>query len=146
MVRNKQKTTVSKINTNNWYIFDLKDKILGRSASKIVKYLIGKNKANYSYSLNDSSHVIIINAASFKITGLRKAEQSFFEYHTGYPSGKRKVSLKTMMAKYPERAVMLAVKRMLPKNKLQNDYLAKLHIYRDSNHKHEANKPKEIKL
>ena len=118
-----------------WYIIDAAGKPLGRTAEKAAVLLRGKNKPTF--------HVIIINAAQAVLTG-RKLEQKYYRHHSGYVGGLKEVQYKTLMAETPEKAMMLAVKGMIPDNTIGRKALTRCRIYRDANHGHAAQKPEEI--
>jgi large subunit ribosomal protein L13 len=106
---------------------------------------MGKNKPTYTPNVDTGDFVVVVNADKIKTTG-RKAEVKEYDYYTKYPGGHRFVSFAEMMAKKPEKVLQLAVKRMLPKNKLGRDMLLKLKIYRGPEHEQQAQKPEKIKL
>lgn len=124
----------------NWYILDATDKPLGRLATEVARILRGKHKPIYTPHVDTGDHVIVINASRVVLTG-KKAEQKFHYRHSGYPGGLKKVSYGTLVATKPDRAVMLAVKGMLPHNRLGRAMLKKVRIYADSEHGHEAQQP-----
>lgn len=136
------KSYVGKINDVNrkWYLFDAKDKTLGRFATKIARVLTGKNKPTFTPHIDDGDFVIVINAGSFKVSG-KKMTDKFYYRHSGYPGGFKQTSLRDVLAKHPERVVELAVKRMLPKNRMQARRMKRLLIYAGNEHPHQAQKP-----
>jgi len=130
---------------DNWYVIDAKGKTLGRLASEVARILRGKHKPTFTPHVNMGDHVIVINAEKIVLTG-KKLDQKRHYWHTGYPGGIKSVDYRTLMEKHPERAVMYAVKGMLPKNKLGAKMLKKLRVYRGEEHPHQAQKPQEWKL
>ncbi len=128
-----------------WLFIDAKDKILGRLASKIAMLLMGKHKVTYSPHQDCGDFVIVINAKDIKVTG-KKADQKKYRHYTGYPGGLKEYSFKRLMEKKPEEIIRRAVKRMLPHNNLGRNLLCHLKIYADANHRHQSQKPVEIKL
>ena len=126
-----------------WYIIDAAGKPLGRTAEKAAVLLRGKNKPTFTPHVDCGDHVIIINAAQAVLTG-RKLEQKYYRHHSGYVGGLKEVQYKTLMAENPEKAMMLAVKGMIPDNTIGRKALTRCRIYRDSNHGHAAQKPEEI--
>ena len=98
-----------------WYIIDAAGKPLGRTAEKAAVLLRGKNKPTFTPHVDCGDHVIIINAAQAVLTG-RKLEQKYYRHHSGYVGGLKEVQYKTLMAENPEKAMMLAVKGMIPDN------------------------------
>jgi large subunit ribosomal protein L13 len=129
----------------NWVLVDADGAILGRMASKIAPILMGKTKPTYTPHVDTGDYVIVINAEKIKVTG-KKAQVKEYDYYTGYPSGHKFVTFADMMAKKPEKVIELAVKRMLPKNKLGKKMLKKLKVYRGPEHEHQAQKPEKIEL
>ncbi|HOP68321.1 MAG: 50S ribosomal protein L13 [Dethiobacteria bacterium] len=123
-----------------WYIIDAAGRSLGRVASEAASLLRGKHKPIYTPHVDTGDHVIVINAAKAVLTG-KKLQQKFYIRHSGYPGGLKKVDYATMMAQKPEKAVYLAVRGMLPRNRLGRAMISKLRVYRDSSHPHKAQKP-----
>jgi large subunit ribosomal protein L13 len=128
-----------------WLLVDAEGAILGRMAAKIAPVLMGKNKPTYTPHVDTGDYVIVVNAEKVKVTG-RKAETKEYDYYTHHPGGHKFVSFADMMAKKPERVVELAVRRMLPKNKLGRKMLKKLKVYRGGEHEHQAQRPEKIEL
>ena len=106
---------------------------------------MGKTKPTYTPYVDTGDYVIVVNAEKIRLTG-KKAQAKQYDYYTHYPGGRKFVSFKDMMAKKPEKVVELAVKRMLPKNKLGRKMFKKLKVYRGSEHKHTAQRPEKIEL
>jgi len=123
-----------------WYIIDAENKVLGRLASEVVNILSGKNKPIYTPHVDTGDFVIIINAEKIKLTG-KKLNQLSHTYHTGYPGGLKEVSYRQLMETRPERIIELAVKGMLPKNKLGRQMMKKLRVYKGDEHNHQAQQP-----
>ena len=130
---------------SKWLLVDAEGAILGRMASKIAPILMGKHKPTYTPHVDTGDFVIVVNAEKIKVTG-KKAEQKQYDYYTHYPSGHKFVSFADMMARRPEKVIELAVRRMLPKNKLGRKMLKKLKVYRGPEHDHQAQKPEKIEL
>src|SRR5699024_1577118 len=120
-----------------WYVIDAEDKVLGRLATEVATILRGKNKPIYTPHVDTGDHVIIINEDKIKLTG-NKLKQKNYTYHTGYPGGLRQVPYSELINKNPERIIQLAVKGMLPKNRLGRSMIKKLKVYRGETHNHEA--------
>ena len=123
-----------------WYVIDAEGKVLGRLASEISAILTGKNKPIYTPHVDTGDFVIIINAEKIKLTG-NKLNQLNHYYHTGYPGGLKEVPYKRLIEEKPEKIIELAVKGMLPKNKIGRQMIKKLKIYAGPKHKHEAQQP-----
>ncbi len=124
----------------SWYIIDAAGRPLGRVATEAARILRGKHKPEFTPHIDTGDHVIIINASEVVLTG-RKPEQKFYYHHSGYPGGLKKVSYAIMLAKKPDKAMYLAVRGMLPKNRLGRAMLKKLRVYRDNQHPHQAQQP-----
>ena len=129
----------------NWELVDADGQILGRMAVKIATALMGKNKPTYTPHVDTGDYVIVINAEKITVSG-KKADQKEYDYYTGYPSGRKIVSFEDMMAKKPERVIEMAVRRMLPKNKLGRVMFKKLKVFRGPKHDHAAQSPEPMKL
>ncbi|HED24103.1 MAG TPA: 50S ribosomal protein L13 [Firmicutes bacterium] len=123
-----------------WYIIDAAGKPLGRVATEAARLLRGKHKPEFTPHLDTGDHVIIINAGQVVLTG-KKLEQKQYYRHSGYPGGLKAVSYATLMEKKPEKAVYMAVRGMLPHNRLGRAMLKKLRVYRNSQHSHQAQQP-----
>lgn len=123
-----------------WYIIDATDKPLGRVASAAASILRGKNKPTFTPHVDCGDFVIILNAEKAILTG-KKLDQKFHRYHTGYIGGLKEISYKKLMVEKPEKAMMIAVKGMLPKNTVGAKSLTRLRVYKGANHDHEAQKP-----
>lgn len=130
---------------HKWFAVDAAGQILGRLAAKIAPILMGKNKPIYTPHVDVGDFVVVVNAEKIRVTG-KKAETKEYDYYTHYPSGRKFVSFADMMVKKPERVIELAVRRMLPKNKLGKKMLKKLKVYRGPEHQHQAQKPEKIEL
>ena len=128
-----------------WYVIDAADKPLGRVATKAATILRGKHKATFTPHIDCGDYVIIINADKVKLTG-NKINDKMYYNHSGFPGGLRTRNAKTMLESYPVEMVERAVKGMLPHNRLGRAMGKKLFVYRDANHKHEAQKPKALEI
>lgn len=126
--------------TRTWYIIDAADKPLGRTAAKAATILRGKHKPTFAPHVDCGDHVIIINAAKAVLTG-RKLEQKMYRHHTGWIGGLKEVKAGTLMKSNPEKAMMLAVKGMIPDTVIGRKALTRCRIYRGADHKHAAQKP-----
>ncbi|SHJ67070.1 LSU ribosomal protein L13P [Dethiosulfatibacter aminovorans DSM 17477] len=123
-----------------WYVIDAEGKTLGRLATEVATLLRGKHKPIYTPHIDTGDHVVVINCSKVVLTG-KKLDQKMHRHHTGYPGGLIEVTYKEFMSKTPERAVFLAIKGMLPKNKLGRQMVKKLRVYAGAEHGHEAQKP-----
>src|ERR1700733_268050 len=100
---------------HKWYVVDAADKVLGRLATQIAKYLRGKHKPEYTPHADAGDYIIVINAEKIKITG-KKAQEKIYRTHSGYPGGLKEVTFDKLQAKDPTRALKIAVKGMVPRN------------------------------
>ncbi len=128
-----------------WYIVDATDMPLGRLASQVADILHGKNKATYTPNVDAGDHVIVINSDNIILTG-KKLSQKKLRWHTGYVGGLKEVDYKTLMATNSEKAVVQAVKGMLPKNSLGRKMLTRLRVFKGAEHDHVAQQPISIEL
>lgn len=128
-----------------WLLVDADGAVLGRMAAKIAPMLMGKTKPTYTPHIDTGDYVIVVNAEKVRTTG-KKANVKEYDYYTHFPGGHKYVSFADMMEKKPERVVELAVKRMLPKNRLGRKMFKKLKVYCGSEHEHQAQRPKKIEL
>lgn len=131
--------------TKEWLLIDANDMVLGRLSSKVAAMLRGKHKTNFTSHVDCGDNIIIINAEKIKLTGKKMDEKEYVSY-TGYPGGQRFVTPRVKMAKKPTWVVEKAIKGMLPKNKLGAEMFRNLYVYAGTEHPHEAQKPKTIKL
>lgn len=129
----------------NWYVVDAEGQTLGRMASRIAAILRGKHKPTFSPSVDCGDYVIVLNADKITVTG-RRMDQKMYYRHSGYPGGIKSISLREQLERHPTRAVELAVKGMLPKNKLGRKMIKKLKVYTGSEHPHQAQQPVELEL
>ena len=128
-----------------WYVVDAAGQTVGRLATEIASLLSGKRNPQWTPFMDMGDHVIVINARLAVFKG-SKAEQKVYRHHTLYPGGLREVSVQEQFAKHPERVIELAVKGMLPKNKLGKAMAKKLKVYADANHPHTAQRPQPLDI
>jgi large subunit ribosomal protein L13 len=128
-----------------WHVIDADGQVLGRLAAKIAVILQGKHKPAYLPSVETGDFVIVLNAEKIRVTG-KKADVIEYDTYSRYPGGRHLYSYKTMHELHPERVLQLAVKRMLPKNKIARHMLLKLKIYTGGEHPHSAQQPKPMKV
>lgn len=120
-----------------WHLLDATDQTLGRLASRIAGILSGKRRADFSPNLDMGDFVVVINAERISVTG-RKREQKVYYRHSGYPGGLREKTLQAQLDEHPDRVLRLAVKGMLPRNKIGRRSLRRLHVYAGPQHPHAA--------
>ena len=123
-----------------WYILDATDRPLGRVATEAARLLKGKHKPTYSTHIDCGDNVIVINSDKAVLTG-NKLENKKYRRHSSYMTGLKEVSYKDLMATNSDKAVMLAIKGMLPHNTLGREMLKKLRVCKGAEHNHEAQKP-----
>ncbi|KPK45051.1 MAG: 50S ribosomal protein L13 [Phycisphaerae bacterium SG8_4] len=128
-----------------WVLVDAEGAVLGRMAAKIAPMLMGKTKPTYTPHVDTGDYVIVVNADKVRVTG-KKAQSKEYDYYTHHPGGHKYVSFADMMAKEPEKVIQMAVRRMLPKNKLGRKMLKKLKVYRGPEHEQQAQRPEKIEL
>lgn len=140
-------TTLLKPETveRKWYVIDAAGKPLGRVAVVAANLLRGKNKVTYTPNVDCGDHVVIINCDKAVLTG-KKLEQKFYHHHTGWIGGLKSVNYKTLMATKSDKAMELAVKGMLPNNKLGDKALTRLRTYKGAAHNNRAQKPEAVEL
>lgn len=131
--------------TQEWYLVDAQDRILGRIATQIANILRGKNKPVFTPYADAGDFVIVTNAEKVRLTG-NKLENKRYYRHTGYPGGLKTRTAQEVLTKKPEDLILMAVKGMLPKNRLGRKLIKKLKIYAGNVHPHEAQQPKLLEL
>jgi len=136
------KTISAKDVHQQWWLFDASDKVLGRFASEVAQVLRGKHRSDYSPNIYMGDAVIIVNADKIRVTGNKSETKKYFR-HSGYPGGVKYASFSDLMKNDSDKVVLNAVKGMLPKNKLGREISKHIRIYKDTNHGHEAQQPKE---
>ena len=131
------KTYQPKINNikRDWVIMDAKDKILGRLSSKIATLLMGKHKRIYTPNQDLGDYVVVINAKYVKLSG-KKTKQKVYRRHSGYPGGFKEIKFEKLISEQPAKVIELAVKRMLPSNRLRNKRMRRLKVFAESEHRY----------
>ena len=124
-----------------WYVIDAANNPLGRTAATVATLLRGKHKPTFTPNVDCGDHVVVINAAQAVLTG-NKLEDKFYRHHYGWVGGLKEIKYATLMKNNPEKAMMVAIKGMLPDNTLGRKALTRVRIYRDANHSQEAQQPK----
>lgn len=128
-----------------WYVVDAEGKTLGRLAAEVAKVLRGKNKPTFTPHVDTGDHVIVLNADKVVLTGKKLVQKTYFR-HSGYPGGTTFTTAGKMLATRPERVVEMAVKGMLPKNRLGAQMYTKLNVYAGAEHPHAAQKPEVLEI
>lgn len=116
-----------------WHLIDLDKKILGRASTQIAGLLIGKHKPYYAPHLDCGDYVVAVNLEKMKISG-KKEKQKMYYHHSGYPGGFKQLTYSQVKAKDPKKILELAVKGMIPKNKLRDKRLRRLKIFINDQH------------
>ncbi|EAX47607.1 ribosomal protein L13 [Thermosinus carboxydivorans Nor1] len=127
------------------YVIDAEGKTLGRLAAEVAKILRGKHKPIYTPHVDTGDHVIVVNADKVVLTGKKLTQKTYFR-HSGYPGGTTFTPAGKMLAERPERVIELAVKGMLPKNRLGRQMYRKLKVYRGPEHPHAAQQPEKLEI
>ena len=128
-----------------WHIIDASDVVLGRLATHTANLLRGKHKPTFAPHVDGGDFVIIVNASKVALTG-QKREQKLAYRHSGYPGGLKQVGYEELLTKRPEKAIELAVKGMLPHNKLARQIIKKLKVYPGAEHPHAAQQPQPFEI
>ncbi len=123
-----------------WHLIDADGKVLGRLATEIADILRGKNKPVYTPHVDTGDFVVVVNARNIKLTGKKWADKMYY-HHTGYPGGIKSISAEKLHEKKPEEIIRLAVKGMLPKNRLGRKIFKKLKVYAGGDHPHASQQP-----
>jgi large subunit ribosomal protein L13 len=131
--------------TREWYLVDAEGKTLGRLATQIADTLRGKRKPQFTPHVDTGDFVIVVNAEKIQVTG-NKLDQKRYYRHSGYPGGIRSRTLREQLERRPTEVLRVAVKGMLPKNRLARQQITKLKIYAGPEHPHEAQNPKALEL
>jgi large subunit ribosomal protein L13 len=128
-----------------WILIDASEAPLGRVATQIAKYLIGKYKPNYTPHIDGGDYVIVINAKDTIVTGHKETDKIYYR-HSGFPGGIKDATLAEVREKFPERIIENAVKGMLPKNKLAAERMKRLRVFAKSDHSHTAQTPEKVEV
>jgi large subunit ribosomal protein L13 len=131
--------------SRRWILIDAKDAPLGRVATQVAKYLIGKYKPTYTPHVDGGDYVIVINAKETVVTGNKEKGKIYYR-HSGFPGGIKDATLSEVREKFPERLIEHAVKGMIPKNKLSDGRMQRLKVYSGAEHNHAAQQPETVSL
>lgn len=129
----------------DWYHYDAEGVVLGRLAVEIAKKLMGKEKVSFTPHVDGGDYVVVTNIDKIVVTGKKMTDKLYYR-HSGFPGGISKRTFAEVMIKKPEDALMLAVKRMLPKNKLGREQLTRLRLFIGAEHDHVAQKPTKVEM
>lgn len=128
-----------------WYVVDAEGQTLGRLASQVATVLRGKNKPEFTPHVDAGDFVVVINADKVKLTGKKLSDKKYY-FHSLHPGGLKTFTAAEMLAKKPEKLIELAVKGMLPKNRLGRQLYTKLKVYAGAEHPHQAQKPEVLEI
>jgi large subunit ribosomal protein L13 len=131
--------------TRQWHVIDATDVVLGRLAAQIAQLLRGKHKPIFAPHVDTGDFVIIVNAGKIALTGNKRAQKVAYR-HSGYPGGLKQVGYEELLTRRPDQAVELAVKGMLPHNRLGRQLIKKLKVYAGPEHPHAAQQPAPFEL
>ncbi len=129
----------------SWYVVDAQGQTLGRLTSRIASILRGKHKPEFTPHVDCGDYVIVVNAEKVHVTGQKMNQKKYYR-HSGYPGGLKQITLRDQLQKFPNRVIELAVRGMLPKNRLGRQMFKKLKVYSGTAHPHEAQQPKTLEL
>ena len=129
----------------DWLLVDAADKVLGRVAVEVALRLRGKHKPEYTPHVDTGDFIVVVNAGKLRVTG-NKAEGKKYYRHSGYPGGVTETTFAKMQARFPDRALMKAVKGMLPKGPLGYAMIKKLKVYGGAEHPHSAQQPRTLEV
>nr|WP_300329120.1 50S ribosomal protein L13 [Fusobacterium sp.] len=129
----------------DWYHYDAEGVVLGRLAVEIAKKLMGKEKVSFTPHVDGGDYVVVTNIEKLVVTGNKMKDKLYYR-HSGFPGGISKRTFEEVIAKKPEDALMLAVKRMLPKNRLGREQLTRLRLFVGAEHGHVAQKPTKVEM
>ncbi len=130
---------------HQWFVVDAADQVLGRLATEIARVLRGKHKPIFAPHADTGDHVIVVNAQGVRLTGGKEDKKVYYR-HSGYPGGLRERTFAEMHARRPEEIIRLAVKGMLPRNRLGRAQLRKLKVYAGPEHPHRAQQPQPLEV
>jgi large subunit ribosomal protein L13 len=128
-----------------WWVLDATDQVVGRLAVQIANLLRGKHRPEYTPHVDTGDFEIVTNAAKVRFTG-KKMQTQVYQAYSHYPGGLKEVTARELMQRHPERILLAAVRRMVPRNRLGRQQMSKLKIYAGPSHPHQAQQPQEFKI
>jgi large subunit ribosomal protein L13 len=129
----------------DWFVIDATDKVLGRLAAELARRLRGKHKPEFTPHVDTGDYIVVLNASKIRVTGNKALGKKYYR-HTGYPGGIYETTFEKMQARFPTRALELAVKGMLPKGPLGYAMIKKMKVYAGGEHPHVAQQPKTLEM
>jgi len=137
--------TPEELAQKKWFVVDAEGQTVGRLSTAVALLLRGKGKVFFTPHQDAGDFVIVVNASKIALTG-KKWTQKMYYRHSGYPGGFKSATAKEVMSRNPEHLVIHAVKGMLPKNKLSNQFMSRLKVYAEASHPHEAQNPEVLSI
>jgi large subunit ribosomal protein L13 len=128
-----------------WHLVDADGQVVGRLAVKLARILVGKHRPEYTPHADTGDFIVVVNCEKVRLTG-KKMQTKEYQHFTGYPGGRKVRSVREVLARKPERVLIDAVRRMMPKNNLARHQLRKLKVYAGPSHPHQAQQPKPLAL
>jgi large subunit ribosomal protein L13 len=128
-----------------WHLVDADGQVVGRLAVKLARILVGKHRPEYTPHADTGDFIVVVNCEKVRLTG-KKMQTKEYQHFTGYPGGRKVRSVRDVLARKPERVLIDAVRRMMPKNNLARHQLRKLKVYAGPSHPHQAQQPKPLAL
>ncbi len=135
----------SETRERNWVLVDANGQTLGRLATQIAETLRGKRKPEYTPHVDTGDFVVVINAEKISVSG-NKRQEKLYRRHSGYPGGLKERTLQEMLDRRPEEVIRIAVRGMLPRNRLARKQITKLKVYAGPDHPHVAQKPQPMEI
>jgi large subunit ribosomal protein L13 len=129
----------------DWFVVDATDKTLGRLATELASRLRGKHKPEFTPHVDTGDHIVVVNAERIRVTGNKLADKTYYR-HTGYVGNLKSITLEKLLEKSPEQVITIAVKGMLPKNRLGRAMLKKLRVFAGPEHSHAAQQPQPLEI
>ena len=129
----------------DWFVVDATDKTLGRLATELASRLRGKHKPEFTPHVDTGDHIVVVNASRIHVTGKKMTDKTYYR-HTGYVGNLKSITLEKLMEKSPEQVITIAVKGMLPKNRLGRAMLKKLRVFAGPEHSHTAQQPQPLEI
>ncbi len=128
---------------SKWILVDAREEGLGRLATQIAAYLLGKHKATYTPGVDMGDFVVVVNAGQVKVNS-QQMEEKYYHHHSGYPGGLKSISLREQLIKHPDRVIRAAVWGMLPHNKIGRRLINRLKVYAGTEHPHQSQNPQSV--
>lgn len=146
--RRVQKTTWQKgtLDDRKWYVFDASTTNIGRLSTEIARRLMGKHKESYVENMDVGDCVVVLNTDNIKVSSQKKLLSKRYYSHSMFPKGFKNVGMYLQMKRDSRKVLIAAVAGMLPKTKLKDRYLSRLHVFKENEHTYEAQKPEKVEV